>query len=120
MNIYVGNLSNKTTEETLEEAFGAYGYIHSVRIVRDENTGESKGYGFVAMPFDEQGRAAMAELNGREIDGRAIRLGLGKSKKANSRKKQKQQKQNKLPSRRKAKPRSRKKRARASSNRMRQ
>ncbi|MCX7908729.1 MAG: RNA-binding protein [Ignavibacteria bacterium] len=71
MNIYVGNLSFSTTQEELENLFSQYGEVESVRIVRDRQTGRSRGFGFVEMKA-EQGKVAIQELNGKEFGGRNI------------------------------------------------
>jgi RNA recognition motif-containing protein len=68
--LYVGNLSLETTESELLELFGHAGSVDSVRIVRDRETGRSKGCGFVEM--QEGGDKAIAEMNGREFNGRAL------------------------------------------------
>jgi RNA recognition motif-containing protein len=74
MDIYVGNLSRNTTEEGLRELFKAHGTINSVKIMVDKFTGEPRGFGFVAMPNDEEANAAIAALNGYELDGRSLRI----------------------------------------------
>jgi RNA recognition motif-containing protein len=68
--LYVGNLSLETTEIELQELFGHAGSVDSVRIIRDRETGRSKGCGFVEM--QEGGDKAIAEMNGREFNGRAL------------------------------------------------
>ena len=72
MNIFVAKLNFKTSKEDLEAAFATYGQVTSCKIVRDKETGRSKGYGFVEMPNDEEGTQAIAALNEKELDGRAI------------------------------------------------
>jgi RNA recognition motif-containing protein len=72
LKIYVGNLSYQTTEENLETAFAAYGAVRSVSIVRDRQTGESRGFGFVEMDNDDEASSAMNGLNGTQIEGRAL------------------------------------------------
>ena len=74
MDIYCGNLAYATTDEALKAAFAAYGEVTSARVVSDRMTGRSKGFGFVEMPNVEEANAAIAALNGRELDGRAIRV----------------------------------------------
>ena len=69
--IYVGNLSYQTDEESLREAFAAVGEVKSVRIITDE-TGRSKGFGFVEMSSDEEADKAIATLNGTTLMGRNI------------------------------------------------
>jgi len=72
MNIYVGNLSYTATEGSLRTQFEAYGAVDSVRIITDRQTGRSRGFGFVEMPNSEEARKAIAELNGKDVDGRAM------------------------------------------------
>lgn len=78
MNIYVGNLSYDLTEDELREAFGAYGQVESVNIIRDRYSGNSKGFGFVEMPSQDEGNAAMKGLNGRELRGRALNVNVAR------------------------------------------
>lgn len=70
--IYVGNLSFSTTEQGLEEAFGAFGGVRSASIINDRQTGRSRGFGFVEMDDDAEGNAAIEGLNGTDLDGRAL------------------------------------------------
>lgn len=70
--IYVGNLSYQTTEESLESAFAAFGTVNNVSIVRDRETGQSRGFGFVEMNDDAQATAAIDGLNGTQVDGRGV------------------------------------------------
>lgn len=72
MNIFVAKLNFKTKVEELEKAFAALGQVTSVKIVRDRETGRSKGYGFVEMPNDNEANAAIAALNNSPLDGREI------------------------------------------------
>lgn len=72
MNIFVAKLNFKTRKEELEAAFAAFGQVTSVKIVRDKDTGRSKGYGFVEMPNEAEAQAAIAGLNETELDGRVI------------------------------------------------
>ena len=74
MDIYCGNLAYATTDDRLKAAFAAYGEVTSARVVTDRMTGRSKGFGFVEMPNAEQAEAAIAALNGSEMDGRPIRV----------------------------------------------
>jgi RNA recognition motif-containing protein len=69
VNIYVGNLSYDTTEDALREEFESFGAVDAVRIITDRDTGRSKGFGFVEMGDDNEARAAIEAINGREIDG---------------------------------------------------
>lgn len=72
MNIYVGNLSYQVSEEELRKAFEAYGQVESAKIIKDNYSARSKGFGFVEMPVDEEGEAAIAGLNGKDLKGRAV------------------------------------------------
>jgi RNA recognition motif-containing protein len=66
MNIFVSNVSFKMRENHLREVFEKFGEVSSVKIIKDKETGRSKGFGFVEMPNDEQARAAIDSLNGSE------------------------------------------------------
>jgi len=72
MNIYVGNLGYGVNEEELKEAFGAFGAVTTVSVIKDKFSGESRGFGFVEMPSKAEAEAAIASLNGKELKGRAI------------------------------------------------
>jgi len=72
MRIYVGNLSYQTEEPQLEQLFSPLGEVGSVRLIRDPDTGRSRGFGFVEMNNDEQGRAACEALNQQEFEGRRL------------------------------------------------
>ncbi len=72
MNIYVGNLSYEMTEEDLREAFQVFGEIETVRIIKDYDTGRSKGFGFVEMPDNADAQSAIDGLNGKELKGRTL------------------------------------------------
>ena len=67
MNIYIANLSHNVTDEDLKDLFSTYGTINSVKVVIDKETGESKGFGFVEMPNEEEGQKAIEELNGKPL-----------------------------------------------------
>lgn len=71
MNIYVGNLNSKTTEEDLKETFGKYGQVDSVKIIKDFETGQPRGFGFVDMS-EKDGNQAIKELNETELNGNSI------------------------------------------------
>jgi RNA recognition motif-containing protein len=83
MNIYVGNLSFKVSEEDLRRLFEEYGELSSVKIVTDKYSGKSKGFGFVIMDDDSQALTAIEELNGCEIGEREIIVNKAKPKKDN-------------------------------------
>lgn len=77
MKLYVGNLSYATTDATLNELFSPFGQVESARVITDRDSGTSKGFGFVEMSNSDASKA-MGALNGREIDGRAIRVNEAK------------------------------------------
>lgn len=72
MNIFVARLNFKTRKEDLEAAFAKFGTVTSAKIVKDRETGRSKGFGFVEMADEEEGNRAIAALNETELDGRTI------------------------------------------------
>ena len=72
MNIYVGNLSWGLKDQDLANLFAPFGEVASAKIVMDKFTQRSKGFGFVEMPNDEQAQAAIAQLNGSEVEGRNL------------------------------------------------
>jgi len=72
MRLYVGNLSFNTEETQLEQLFATLGEVASVKLVRDRETGRSRGFGFVEMTDDAIGRAACEQFNQRELDGRRL------------------------------------------------
>src|SRR5215212_11088575 len=72
MNIYVGNLSWGLKDQDLANMFTPFGEVASAKIVMDKFTQRSKGFGFVEMPNDEQAQAAIAQLNGSEVEGRNL------------------------------------------------
>jgi RNA recognition motif-containing protein len=74
MNIYVGNLSYGMSEDELRDAFGAFGEVSSVKILMDRETGRSRGFGFVEMPNPAEAEKAIAQLNGKDVGGRALRI----------------------------------------------
>lgn len=74
MNVYVGNLPYSTTESDLENMFSSYGQVDSVKIITDRDTGRSKGFAFVEMSSRDEGEQAVAELNGKEMGGRQLRV----------------------------------------------
>ncbi len=72
MNIYIANINFRAREEQLKELFQQYGEVASVKIVTDRETGRSRGFGFVEMPNDDEGKAAIAKLNGVEFQQRNL------------------------------------------------
>jgi RNA recognition motif-containing protein len=78
MKLYVGNLSFNTSEAQLRELFAAHGDVASATIVMDRETGRPRGFGFVEFPNDEQARAAMTALSGKNVDGRDLTVNEAK------------------------------------------
>ncbi len=76
--LYVGNLSFNSTEQDLEEVFGEIGTVESVNIIADRDTGRSRGFGFVEMSSAEEAQNAISELDGKEIDGRNLKVNEAK------------------------------------------
>lgn len=72
MNIYVANVNFRATEDELKVLFAQYGEVSSVKILKDRETNRSRGFGFVEMPDDEQGRTAINSLNGSEFNQRNL------------------------------------------------
>jgi cold-inducible RNA-binding protein len=70
--LYVGNLSYNTTELSLRDVFGQIGTVAETKLVTDRDTGRPRGFGFVEMSSDQEAQEAIQQLNGRELDGRAI------------------------------------------------
>ena len=70
--LYVGNLGYGVASSDLEKLFEPYGTVQSAQVIMDRDTGRSKGFGFVEMGSDQQAQAAMAALNGKEVDGRSL------------------------------------------------
>src|SRR6185436_510646 len=76
--LYVGNLSFQTTENDLQTMFGEAGTVQSVSIIEDRETGRSRGFGFVEMTTAEEAQAAIASFDGKEIDGRNLKVNEAK------------------------------------------
>ena len=74
MNIYVGNLSYGVSDDQLREDFEAYGTVSSAKVISDKYSGRSKGFGFVEMDDDNEAKSAIEDLDGAEIDGRAVKV----------------------------------------------
>ncbi len=78
MNIYVGNISYQLSETELEQAFGRFGEVSTVKIIKDRETGRSKGFAFVEMPVEEDAQAAIRELDGSTLGGRPIKVNMAR------------------------------------------
>ena len=74
MKLYVGNLSFQTSGEDLQQLFGQAGTVESATVVEDRETGRSRGFGFVEMATNEEGQAAIQQLNGKEVNGRSLNV----------------------------------------------
>jgi len=74
MNIYIGNLSYEATEDSLRQAFEAHGEVTSVNIIMDRETGRPRGFAFVEMPGRDEAMAAIAGLNGTDLNGRPLNV----------------------------------------------
>ena len=72
MRIYVGNLSYQASEQELRDSFELHGEVEETYIVRDRDTGRSRGFAFVEMPTDDEAKAAIESLNGKEVGGRTL------------------------------------------------
>ena len=80
MNIFVANIERKVTDEQLQELFQQYGDIASLKLIRDRDTGVSKGYAFVEMPNDDEAQKAIDALNQFELEGRALAVNEARPK----------------------------------------
>jgi RNA recognition motif-containing protein len=76
--LYVGNLSFDTSDQDLEDAFGEFGTVESTNIITDRDTGRSRGFGFVEMSSAEEAQTAISELDGKELDGRNLKVNEAK------------------------------------------
>ena len=85
MNIYVGNLSYEVSQDDLREAFGAHGEVVSASVITDKFTGRSRGFGFVEMATEDQGRAAIDALNGTDLKGRNLNVNEARPRNARPR-----------------------------------
>jgi RNA recognition motif-containing protein len=78
MKLYVGNLSFSTTENDLSDLFAQTGTVESARVITDRDSGQSRGFGFVEMSSRSEGEAAISQLNGKEVSGRALKVNEAK------------------------------------------
>ena len=74
MNIYVGNLAREASEDDLRKAFEAFGEVSSAKVITDKFTGDPRGFGFVEMPNNSEGQAAISGLDGKDLKGRSLRV----------------------------------------------
>ena len=82
MNIFVGNLSFQTTQDELHAAFAQFGNVDRVNIVTDRDTGQPRGFAFVEMPDQQEAETAISQLNGAEMNGRALNVNEARPKPA--------------------------------------
>jgi RNA recognition motif-containing protein len=80
MNLYVSNLSFHTTDDSLKQLFEKFGAVSSAKVITDRETGRSRGFGFVEMSDDAEAKAAMAALDKKEIEGRALSVTVAKER----------------------------------------
>ncbi len=78
MKLYVGNLSFNATAQDLTELFSEFGSVESANVIEDRETGRSRGFAFVEMSSSEEGKAAIEQVNGREVDGRQLKVNEAK------------------------------------------
>ena len=76
--LYVGNLTYGVTDSDLDKMFAEHGRVESAQVIMDRDTGRSKGFGFVEMKTDQEAQAAIAALNGKEVDGRSLTVNEAK------------------------------------------
>ena len=81
MKLYVGNLSKQVTDAQLSELATPYGSLVSAAVATERNSGESKGFGFVEYSSDDEGRAAITGLDGREVNGQALKVNEARPRK---------------------------------------
>ena len=79
-NLFIGSLAYATTDDTLKAFFEQIGEVSSARVITDRDSGRSKGFGFVEYKNDEDNQKAVDQLDGKELDGRAISVGLARPK----------------------------------------
>lgn len=79
-NIFVGNLSYGATEASVRSMFETYGTVERVNLITDRDTGQARGFGFVEMPNSSEADRAIEQLNGRELDGRALNVNEARPK----------------------------------------
>ena len=79
-NLYVGNITFRTTNEDLENLFAQHGTVTKAVVITDRDTGRSRGFGFVEMATDEEAKAAIEALNGKNVDGRDLTVNVARER----------------------------------------
>ena len=82
--LFVGNLGFDTTDEMLRQAFSEFGEVSDSKVIVDRDSGRSRGFGFVTMATDEQAQKAIAQMDGRVLDGRQVRVNEAEERKPRS------------------------------------
>lgn len=82
--VYIGNLNYDTGEEKLREAFAEFGEVVSVNVITDRYTGQSRGFAFIEMSTEEEAKAAIEAMNGKELDGRQLKVNEARDRKPDS------------------------------------
>lgn len=85
MNIYVGNLAKEVSEQELQSLFSEFGEVKNAKIIKDFNTNEPRGFGFVEMSSDDEGNSAIQNLNEKEFKGKALVVNVARPKKRDNR-----------------------------------
>lgn len=80
MNMYVSNLGFHVQDEDLKQLFQAFGNVSSAKVIRDRESGRSRGFGFVEMDSTEEANKAMSSLNNKDVEGRAISISIAREK----------------------------------------
>jgi RNA recognition motif-containing protein len=83
--LYVGNLGYSVSDSALEQLFAPHGTVRSAQVILDRDTGRSKGFGFVEMSSEQEAQAAIAALNGKEVEGRTITVSEARAKEGGDR-----------------------------------
>ena len=85
MKIFVGNLSFQSTDDSIRSVFAEHGQVEEVALITDRDTGRPRGFGFIQMPNDDEARAAIEAINGRDVDGRTLNVNEAKAREGGSR-----------------------------------
>jgi cold-inducible RNA-binding protein len=83
--LFVGNLDYVVTDDDLMELFKQYGTVQSAQVIKDRDTGRSRGFGFIEMAKDEEAEAAISAVNGQQMNGRAVTVNEAQSKERSAR-----------------------------------